>query len=259
MRVARAHARHLRASGLRVLIAHTARDALRRAASDEPDGFLLDVRLPDGDGLALARAIRKLRGLAPILVISGIRSERTQNALAALAAWYAHKPVTKDVYEPLIAAVQRSELTPAATQRPLNALLAFIADKALTRAELRTLVVTLRAESNEDAARELGIRIDTHKKHISKILHKCGGAPNLRCLAGQILTAQSLPPQRKRRGSVQIVLNGSCAATASRLRFGRRGPCALALRATGRVARRSTASRVPPRGPPSGWRLRALV
>lgn len=193
-RVARAHARYLRARGLRVLVAHTAGEALARAASSQPDGFLLDVRLPDRDGLEVARAIRRTRPRAPVLVISGIRSKPIENAFAALGAWFAHKPAGTEVYEPLIDRVQRPPAQRSETLRPRDTLRAFIADKGLTPKELRVLIVTLRAESNADAARELGMSEDTLKKHITSILYKCGGAPSLGRLAGHILTAHTLPP-----------------------------------------------------------------
>jgi CheY-like chemotaxis protein/signal transduction histidine kinase len=65
----------LEAEGYRVLEAPHAREALALAASAAPDLVLLDLVLPDMDGLALARGIRALPGVAavPLIALSGFR------------------------------------------------------------------------------------------------------------------------------------------------------------------------------------------
>src|SRR4051794_38628771 len=49
---------HLRAAGFRTLEAATGGEALRRAADDHPDLAILDVRLPDVDGLEVCRRLK---------------------------------------------------------------------------------------------------------------------------------------------------------------------------------------------------------
>jgi CheY-like chemotaxis protein/signal transduction histidine kinase len=65
----------LEAEGYRVLEAPHARQALALAQSEAPELVLLDLVLPDMDGLALARSIRALPRAAslPIVAVSGFR------------------------------------------------------------------------------------------------------------------------------------------------------------------------------------------
>ncbi|MEW6279667.1 MAG: response regulator transcription factor [Candidatus Eremiobacterota bacterium] len=60
---------YLRAEGLDVRVAANGTDALGLLATFSPDVMVLDVRLPDVDGLTLCRKIRQNRSL-PILILS---------------------------------------------------------------------------------------------------------------------------------------------------------------------------------------------
>ena len=77
--------RFLRASlqghGYQVVEAGTAREGLRHAAGYNPDIILLDLGLPDGDGLAVAKVLRSQRQ-TPIIVLSA--RGRDEDKVAAL-------------------------------------------------------------------------------------------------------------------------------------------------------------------------------
>jgi two-component system KDP operon response regulator KdpE len=76
----------------RVVEAGTIREAEQVAPSHNPDVFLLDLGLPDGDGVDLARRIREW-SRAPIIVLSARgREEDKVNALDAGADDYLTKP-----------------------------------------------------------------------------------------------------------------------------------------------------------------------
>jgi CheY-like chemotaxis protein len=51
-------------TGRRVTVAHSVAEATESAAKDPPDLLLLDLSLPDGDGLEVARALAS-RGVKP--------------------------------------------------------------------------------------------------------------------------------------------------------------------------------------------------
>ena len=51
-------------TGHRVSVAHSVAEALQAGQSDPPDLLLLDLKLPDGDGLDVVRSLAK-RGVKP--------------------------------------------------------------------------------------------------------------------------------------------------------------------------------------------------
>jgi two-component system KDP operon response regulator KdpE len=82
----------LRAHDCQVVEAGTAREALAQAAGRNPDLILLDLGLPDGDGLEVAREIRR-SGRTPIIVISARGQEHEKvTALDVGADDYLTKP-----------------------------------------------------------------------------------------------------------------------------------------------------------------------
>ena len=79
-------------NGYRVLEAESARDALREAATRSPDLVLLDLGLPDLDGVEVTRRLREWSGV-PIVVVSARGQERDKiAALDAGADDYVTKP-----------------------------------------------------------------------------------------------------------------------------------------------------------------------
>ncbi len=73
----------LEGNGYRLIESTTARDGLAQAAGRNPDAILLDLGLPDGDGIDVTRRIREW-GTTPIVVISARGKE--QDKIAALDA-----------------------------------------------------------------------------------------------------------------------------------------------------------------------------
>lgn len=88
--------RFLRASlsveGFRVLEAATAKEALRTITQERPDLILLDLGLPDGDGVDVIRQVRGWSAI-PIIVLSARGEEQSKiMALDAGADDYLTKP-----------------------------------------------------------------------------------------------------------------------------------------------------------------------
>jgi len=75
----------LRSHGYQLVEAATGREALAQAAGRNPDVILLDLGLPDGDGLDVVRELRRF-SLAPIIVISARGQERDKVAALDLGA-----------------------------------------------------------------------------------------------------------------------------------------------------------------------------
>jgi two-component system KDP operon response regulator KdpE len=90
--ILRALQTNLRGAGYDVATAATARDALAAAAMRPPDAVILDLVLPDGSGIEVARELRSWSA-APILVLSVVGDEPEKvAALDAGADDYVQKP-----------------------------------------------------------------------------------------------------------------------------------------------------------------------
>jgi two-component system, OmpR family, KDP operon response regulator KdpE len=86
----------LRGAGYAVEEAATAAEALERVGTRAPDVIVLDLVLPDGDGLDVCRSIRRWSQL-PIVVLSAVGDEREKvRALDAGADDFVTKPFGTD-------------------------------------------------------------------------------------------------------------------------------------------------------------------
>jgi two-component system KDP operon response regulator KdpE len=82
----------LRDEGFEVIPATTAAEALDAAAVRVPDAAILDLLLPDGDGIEITRRLREWSAL-PIIVLSAVGEEEQKiRALQAGADDYVTKP-----------------------------------------------------------------------------------------------------------------------------------------------------------------------
>ncbi len=107
-------ARNLEAHGFRVAQSGDVADALRRWDAERPDLILLDLGLPDLDGSAVVRHVRR-DATTPILILSARTDERVKVAsLEAGADDYVTKPFGMDELRARIGAVLRRAAGPAA-------------------------------------------------------------------------------------------------------------------------------------------------
>jgi two-component system KDP operon response regulator KdpE len=97
-------------AGYEVVPAMTAREALDAVVVRPPDAAIVDLILPDGDGVDVTRSIREWSGM-PILVLSAVGDEREKvRALEAGADDYVTKPFGPDeLVARLRAVLRRSE------------------------------------------------------------------------------------------------------------------------------------------------------
>lgn len=102
-------ARELTSAGYRVAEADTGASALERFAARRPDLVLLDLGLPDIDGLQVIRAIRR-EARTPIVILSGRYEEREKvEALDRGADDYVTKPFgPRELVARLRAAMRRA-------------------------------------------------------------------------------------------------------------------------------------------------------
>jgi two-component system KDP operon response regulator KdpE len=99
-----------------VVTASTGGEALRAAAADHPDLVILDLGLPDMDGVDVVRALRAWTPV-PILVLSGrLNSAAKVDALDAGADDYVTKPFSVEELLARIRAVSRRTGGPETTE-----------------------------------------------------------------------------------------------------------------------------------------------
>jgi len=102
----------LEASGYRVLIASTGADARALVGEAKPDLIILDLTLPDDDGLRLTTSLRTLTS-APIVICSGRQGQidRVLGLKLGAAAFLA-KPFELDELEACVIALLRQSRQP---------------------------------------------------------------------------------------------------------------------------------------------------
>jgi two-component system, OmpR family, KDP operon response regulator KdpE len=107
----------LRSRGYDVLTAMSGRAALEAVERDKPDMIVLDLGLPDLDGIEVCRAIRE-RSATPIVVLSARGAEADKvRALDTGADDYVTKPFgVEELTARIRAALRRTEGTPSTSE-----------------------------------------------------------------------------------------------------------------------------------------------
>ena len=100
----------LRDAGFEAMPASTAQEALDLAALHPPDAAIVDLLLPDGDGIEVTRALREWTK-APIIVLSAVGEEEQKvRALEAGADDYVTKPFgPRELVARLAATLRRAD------------------------------------------------------------------------------------------------------------------------------------------------------
>jgi DNA-binding NarL/FixJ family response regulator len=163
--------------------ASNGRDALALCRRILPDLVLMDVRMPDLDGLAATRALKEeCPSISVIIVTMHENPDYLFEALKAGAAGYVLKDATR---RELVSAIQQV----LGGDTMLNAdlatrLLRRLADEspqerksaavALTRRERQVLRLLAQGQTNREIAGNLVITAGTAKQHVERILGKLG-------------------------------------------------------------------------------------
>lgn len=169
--VRRSLSRLLRAEGYAVLAWGSAEDFLRDALPDRAACLLLDLRLPDVDGLGLLAAVRRQATPPPIVFLTGHGDIRTSvRAIRAGAFDFLEKPVEADR---LVASVARAVTHDRETraQRLAEADARARLD-SLTPREREVCRLVAAGLANKAIASRLGIGVKTVKVHRGRVFQK---------------------------------------------------------------------------------------
>jgi DNA-binding NarL/FixJ family response regulator len=156
--------------------AGTGEDALRMAAALEPDVVLLDLELPDLDGLAVLRRLKAFeRPMAVLVVTMHDDPALVRRAVEGGAAGYVLKGVGRGELLSALEAVRHggSVFDPSLLRATLSEPKA---GEALTSAEQEMLRLVAQGLTNREIGKRLHWSVGTVKKYLQRTLDKLGAS-----------------------------------------------------------------------------------
>jgi DNA-binding NarL/FixJ family response regulator len=161
--------------------ATSGRAALKLAAKHRPDLVLLDVRMPDGDGLDCLARIKLDHPDTQVVMFSGFDNPTyVARAVALGAAGYLSKAASRDdIIAGIRAAAGGETIWSREELRRVTGALAAPrsgngSDVPLTKRENEVLKQLAFGLTNKEIAQSLGISYETVKEHVQHILRKIG-------------------------------------------------------------------------------------
>lgn len=189
--------RLLNRHGYETLIAFTAKQARLLAASHTPDLFVLDIELPDGNGMALCREFRASSD-APVMFLSG-KSESSDKimGLGLGGDYYLTKPYDRNEFVAVVQSLLRraeqtkkkidevTVITKGSLTLKLNEGKAYVNDRdaELTQKEYALLLLLVQNDDKEVSSEQLyqsvwGMPMNNDanavRLHISRLKKKIG-------------------------------------------------------------------------------------
>lgn len=159
--------------------AASSQQALDRLRSSRFDLVLLDVRMPEEDGLRCLAEIKAREPQLPVLMFSGYANPSyIAKAIAQRASGYLTKEADRETLLATIrkAAAGQTVWSPDDASRNAPSLVAGDSDNEdeipLTRRECEVLQRLSQGLTNKEIAESLGISYETVKEHVQHILRK---------------------------------------------------------------------------------------
>jgi DNA-binding NarL/FixJ family response regulator len=169
-------------------VARTATEALSAARNDPPDVAVLDYRLPDGNGAALAAQLHSDHPHLRLVMLTGYQDEATlREAIEAGCCGF----ITKDAaVDEVVASVRTAHaggapIAPALLGRLLPSLRedSKYVGGSLTARELQVMQLLAEGVSNRAIAARLFISSHTVRNHVQRIITKLGVHSKLEAVA----------------------------------------------------------------------------
>jgi DNA-binding NarL/FixJ family response regulator len=160
--------------------AGTAREAVRAARQCQPDVVIMDIRLPDGNGVEACREIREEQPETKVIMLTSYADDEALfGSIMAGASGYLLKQTRGQSLAEAIEKVAKGEslLDPAVTQRVLERIRRLATgegDKlaALSPQERKILALIAEGKTNKEIAQEVFLSDKTVKNYVSSILSK---------------------------------------------------------------------------------------
>lgn len=200
--------------------AGTGAQTLRRVGDLDPDVILMDIRMPDGDGIDTTSRLTAAGVRARVLVLTTFDlDEYVYRAMRAGASGFLLKDATREQLADAVRAVHAGDalLAPALTRRivedycraPSPDRAAVIADRRLSEREVEVVELVAEGLSNAELAERLVIGETTVKSHVGRILAKL----DLRDRVQIVVFAYESGIVRPGRSSHHSPTNGSTSGT----------------------------------------------
>ena len=160
--------------------AKNGKEAIQMAGEFKPDVILMDIYMPEGDGLQATKTIRKkYPDIAVVILTSSEKDGHLYEAVQLGVSGYLLKSLDADELFSMIEGVTKGEaaMTKSMATRLLKGVAQRVAqeesgDVSLTEKELLVLRLVASGASNPEIAENLSISINTVKSHIRNILEK---------------------------------------------------------------------------------------
>ena len=172
--------------------ASNGREAVERWVESRPDVALLDLRMPELDGVGVTETIRGQDAAARVIVLTTYDTDNDiLRAIRAGAKAYLLKDSRREELLDCIRRVHRGEtcITPSMVEK----LAAGLSSESLTGRELEVLTLLAQGMSNKEIGARLSITETTVKSHVRAIFTKLN-----------VLSRTEAVTAANRRGLIQI-------------------------------------------------------
>lgn len=172
-------------------VARSGREALELFRRERPDLLMLDLGLPDMNGIELGRLLLESRPDVRILALTGRRdAQAVKEAMAAGFTGYLTKDTPLPSFAERIRSALRGEVvvpqwleTPRVVRRTQGDVTAELLAGQLTPREREVLSLLVEGSDNAEIARRLAVSANTVRTHVQSILTKLGVRSRLQAAA----------------------------------------------------------------------------
>jgi len=161
--------------------ARTGREAIEATLRERPDVLLLDLRMPDMDGITVLKAVKRKVPSTKVLILTGFEADESLlRAVQEGTDGFVFKDIPPQELCRAIRLVAGGEvyMQPAVTRRLMQLMARRTTEEvplkgsSLTPREIEVLRLMARGYSNQEIAELTGVTLETVRSHVKNILQK---------------------------------------------------------------------------------------